>query len=186
MSSAIKHIWTNTCLSFHTPPFTNICSLFLRFTSWCSDCRLQHSNSQQWFFLWETPAVKLLVTTAAIAPCSVKALHDISIPNDFRHPRHLHPWPSDHCILHTPLSCRAWDRGRQGWRLFNRLEMAACPRTPLPPPHPSSSRLVHTPLFGEEGAGLLSGTCPGEHPLPALRQTDFAWHVVNTKNVETR
>lgn len=91
-------------------------------------------------------------------------------------PTRLDPWPSDHCLLGTTLSCRAWDSAGsaelQGQRLFNRLEMAACLKTPPTPSTSSSSRLVYTPLFGEEGVGPLSGTCPGEHPLQALRQTD--------------
>lgn len=53
-------------------------------------------------------------------------------------PTRLDPWPSDHCLLGTTLSCRAWDSAGsaelQGQRLFNRLEMAACLKTPPPPP----------------------------------------------------
>lgn len=44
-------------------------------------------------------------------PRSLKKQHNISIPNGFRNPHHLNPWPLDHCLLGTPLSCRAWDRG---------------------------------------------------------------------------
>ena len=106
----------------------------------------------------------------------METLHIISIPNDFRHPRHLDPWPSDHCLLNRPLSCRAWDCGGwaelQGRRLFNRLEMAACLRTPSSQPPPPAADWCTPLCLGRTGAGLLSGTCPGEHPLPAFKQTD--------------
>lgn len=113
----------------------------------------------------------------AFTPYSVETLHNISIPNDFRHPRRLDPWPSDHCLLNRPLSCRAWDRGGraelQGRRLFKRLEMAACLRTPSSQPPPLAADWCTPLCLGRTGVGLLSGTCPGEHPpLPALKQTD--------------
>lgn len=70
-------------------------------------------------------------------------------------PTRLDPWPSDHCLLGTTLSCRAWDSAGsaelQGQRLFNRLEMAACLKTPPPPPPPPAADW-RTPLcLGRRG-----------------------------------
>lgn len=100
-------------------------------------------------------------------------LHNISITNDFvlaPDPQIIVFWAPPSAAGHetgaAQLSCGVggcligWK-----WQLVSR-----------PPSTSSGSRLVHTPLFGEEvgvgDVGPLSGTCPDEHPLPALRQTD--------------
>lgn len=71
----------------------------------------------------------------------------------------------------------------QDRRLFNRLEMAACLKPPLPSCRPSpAADWCSRFCLGCRGWGLLSGTCPGKHPPPdnhTDRQKKLAQHNVN-------
>lgn len=85
-------------------------------------------------------------------------LHPISIPNDFRPPPCLDPWPLNLCLAASTLSCGAWDSAElRGRGLFSQLEAAACLKGPPAPDLLPSSRLVVCAFVrGCRGGGVFS------------------------------